>query len=90
MFSPTRPTHWAPTEVRSPSSGEAFTPDGAWAFIAELLEGGCEIEEITLEQPPGRKGYVVLTKGCEGEEIYIKLQLGSGQVIGRSFHISRR
>lgn len=90
LFSRKRPTHWAPAEVRDPDGGAAFTPDGAWEFIAGLLAGGCAIEEITLDHPPGRRGYVLLAQGWEGEEIYIKLQLGSGQVIGRSFHLSKR
>lgn len=90
LFTAARPTHWAPFEVRRPDCGEAFTPDGAWAFIVELLEGGCALEEVELEQPRGRKGYVILVEGWEGEQIYIKLQLGSGQVIGRSFHLSKR
>lgn len=90
LFSAARPTHWAPAEVRRPESGAAFTPDGAWQFVIEQLEGGCVVEEILLEHPPGRKGYVLLVDGWEGEQIYIKLQLGSGQVIGRSFHLSTR
>lgn len=48
------------------------------------------MEEIILDQPPGKKAYVVLAHGWESEKIYIKLQLGSGQVIGRSFHLSVR
>ena len=90
LFSPTRPTHWAPLEVRRPDTGEAFTPDGVWVFIVELLEGGCELDQIVLEQPPGKKAYVILANGWDDEKIYIKLQLGSGQVIGRSFHLSVR
>ena len=89
-FSKVRPTHWAPTECRCPVQGEPFTPDGAWQFVVQQLEEGCAIEEIVLEKPPGKKGYVLIVKGWGGEEIYIKLQLGSGMVIGRSFHLSRR
>src|ERR1051325_243624 len=34
-----------------------------------------------------KKAYVIITSGCPGmPNIYIKLQLGSGFVIGRSFH----
>ena len=90
QFSPSRPTHWAPYEVRRPDSGEAFTADGAWNFIVELLEGGCDIEEIVLAQPPGRRAYVILVDGWAGDKIYIKLQLGGGVIIGRSFHMSKR
>ena len=88
VFTPARPTHWAPFEVLRPDSGEPFTPDGAWRFIVELLEGGVDIDVIELDTPPARKGYVIMAEGFEGEKIYIKLQLGGGQVIGRSFHHS--
>lgn len=90
LFSPARPTHWAPYEVLTPDAGEPFTNDGAWVFIVELLEAQVPIEAITLEKPQGKIGYVILADGWKGSEIYIKLQLGSGQVIGRSFHNSTR
>lgn len=90
LFSRSRPTHWAPSEVRRPDTGAAFTPEGAWAFVVEQLEGGCAIEQIALETPPGRTGYVLLIDGWEGQKIYIKLQLGSGVIVGRSFHLSTR
>ncbi|MDO8838749.1 MAG: hypothetical protein Q7V31_07440 [Parvibaculum sp.] len=88
MFSAARPTHWEPTNVRRPDSGEAFTPDNAWTFVAELLEGGVDVETITLDKPLGRTGYVIICDGWSGEKIYIKLQLVSGKVVGRSFHVS--
>jgi hypothetical protein len=90
VFSAARPTHWEPASVRRPDSGEAFTPDGAWTFVAELLERGVDVEAIVLEKPPGRTGYVVTCDGWAGEEIYIKLELCSGMVVGRSFHVSTR
>ncbi|BBD02447.1 hypothetical protein YGS_C2P0461 [Sphingobium sp. YG1] len=46
------------------------------------------METISLAKPAGKTGYVMIVEGFGGEKIYIKLQLGSGQVIGRSFHIS--
>lgn len=87
-FSPTMPTDWGPHHVRHPETGETFTDDGAWQFIAELLNRGHPVEVITLRKPPGKKGYVLICKGVEPESIYIKLQLVSGYVIGRSFHVS--
>ena len=84
------PTDWAPQHVRNPASNssEPFTQDGAWEFVADLLEVGHEVEVIELRVPPGKKGYVLIAEGIAPEKIYIKLQPGSGVVIGRSFHIS--
>jgi hypothetical protein len=90
LFSPARPTHWEPANVRRPDTGEAFTPDGAWTFVADLLAQGADIETIVLDKPPGRTGYVVLCDGWVGQKIYIKLELGSGMVVGRSFHVSTK
>ena len=89
-FSPTLPTKWAPHLVRNPASEtrEPFTNDRAWEFVADLLEAGHEVEIIELRVPPGKTGYVLISDGIPPEKIYIKLQLGSGVVIGRSFHIS--
>jgi hypothetical protein len=68
-----------------------FTEWRAWEFVVELLESGCPIEEIPLRNPPGKKGYVLkhsMPEVCE--TLYVKLQLGSGCVIARSFHYSIR
>lgn len=88
LFSPTLPTRWAPQHVVNPTLKEAFTPDSAWEFVAEKLESGHEIEVIVLKIPAGKIGYVLKVDGVPPEKIYIKLQMGSGIVIGRSFHIS--
>ena len=90
MFSAARPTHWNPTNVLHPQTGDPFTPDGAWEFVRQLLVGGADVETIVLDKPPGRTGYIIKTAGRGDEEIYIKLELGSGKVIGRSFHPSER
>lgn len=87
-FDERRPTHWAPYEVRNPASGDTFTADSAWEFVADLIDGGIEITTITLDNPPGKTGYVILVDGFGGDRIYIKLQIGSGIIIGRSFHAS--
>lgn len=55
----------------------------------ELLKGGHPLEEIELKIPPGKWGYVMKTEAVNGyPSIYIKLQLGSGVVHARSFHVS--
>ena len=84
------PSHWAPTNVRDPNGeyGAPFTVAGAWEFVAELLDSGHPIIEITLHQPPGKTGYVMLVPLPNDRPLYIKLELGSGMVIGRSFHYS--
>ncbi len=80
------PRDWRPAQVLDPESGEPFTPEGAWDFIVTLLEGGVEIEEKKLDD--GKTAYVILTPvACR--TLYVKLQLGSGRVIGRSFHYSK-
>lgn len=82
-----RPTDWRPTQCVDPRTGEYFTEAGAWEYIEELLIGGHPLEQIELEMPPGRIGYVLLVKRTP-RDIYIKLQLGSGKIHGRSFHDS--
>jgi hypothetical protein len=88
-FTPEAPCKWQPTQVIDPRSQEPFTDAGAWDFICDLLDGGCEIEEIDLQRPPGRKGYVLTTEGVENQIIYVKLQLTGDKVLGRSFHYSK-
>jgi hypothetical protein len=83
------PRDWRPQQVRHPETREPFTLEGAWDFIADCLESGCAVEEITLENPPGKTGYVMLIDiGSDRPLLYVKLELGSGTVIGRSFHYS--
>ena len=76
---------------RSRRNPSRLTEVGAWEFIAELLESGNEIQEIELDNPRGKTGYVILASGgAQRLDIYIKLQLGNGAVIGRSFHYSEK
>ncbi len=93
-FSKERPVHWEPTRVTNPDPtvGMPFTSTGCWYFIEKLLRDRHRIEVITLEKPPGEKGYVMLFKQETGQDIYIKLQFGKGQkwLFGRSFHYSDR
>lgn len=84
------PRDWRPTEVVNPATGEPFTPWGAWQFVAELLERGYPLEEVILKRPPGKRAYVMrVDLQPRSPQLYIKVQLGSGQLIGRSFHLSR-
>ena len=88
-WSPEMPSDWRPYQIRNPSSGLPFTEEGAWHFIAELLESGHPIEEVILHKPPGKRAYEMHVElGPALPKLYIKLQLGSGKVIGRSFHYS--
>jgi hypothetical protein len=82
------PTEWQPHTVKD-NFGEFFTDAGAWEFLADLLDAGHMVEEIVLRLPPGRKAYVVKKRiDSVHPEIYIKVRLGSGTIIGRSFHYS--
>ena len=66
-----------------------FTPTTAWEFIASRLEAGEEVEVINLRMPRGSKGYVMkIDLGLGLPKLYVKLQLVSKKVIGRSFHYS--
>ena len=84
------PSDWRPTQVRNPDAeGFCFTDISAWHFIAALLEDGHPLEEIMLYQPPGARGYVMYVELEPGRpKLYIKLELRSGKIIGRSFHYS--
>jgi hypothetical protein len=68
-----------------------YHDDSAWELIASRLEEGHEVETIILDQPPGKTGYVMKIDLHPGRPLlYVKLELGSGVVIGRSFHESER
>ena len=88
-WSKERPNDWRPTQVTHPSSGMPFTMNGAWLFIQEKLEEGHPLKEVVLDTPPGKKGYVMkIDLGANQPKLYVKVQLGSGSVVGRSFHYS--
>src|SRR5271169_3228394 len=73
-FTSQEPCDWRPRQVAHPRSGLPFTDVGAWNFIADLLDGGCEVREIVLQKPPGKIGYEILTDGYVScPKIYIKL-----------------
>ena len=88
---PERPTDWRPGQVFNPEGilDSYFTDSSAWELIANKLENEHPVEVVELRKPPGAKGYVMKVDIESGKpQLYIKLQLGSGQVIGRSFHYS--
>ncbi|AZO60374.1 MAG: hypothetical protein E5X23_28000 [Mesorhizobium sp.] len=88
LFTPDAPTRWQPRTLRDPRSPEEyFTDDSAWEYIADCLESGCPVETIVLDHPPGKTGFVFKVAGHAAvEAIYVKLQMGSDKVVGRSFH----
>ncbi|MXW06584.1 MAG: hypothetical protein F4X56_00185 [Gammaproteobacteria bacterium] len=90
-FTLSSPTDWRPESVRRPDGefNTHFNSSSAWEFIATQLESGCEVEIVNLQKPPGKKAYVMtLDLGNSERELYVKVQLGSGKIIGRSFHYS--
>ena len=89
---PKRPARWHPRQVHNPNGiiHTTFTDASAWEYIADLLESGHPVEVIELDKPPGAKGYVMHSQIEAGKpNLYIKIQLGAGKVIGRSFHYTR-
>lgn len=90
-FKPHRPADWRPGQVRNPDGllDTHFTDSTAWELIATRLEHGQEVTVIDLRKPKGAKGYVMkIDLGPDVPRLYIKLQLGAGKIIGRSFHYS--
>ena len=92
-FSTERPTDWRPGQVRNPDGvlDTHFTDAAAWELIAARFEDGHPIETVELHKPRGATGYVMKIDLEPGRpQLYVKLQLGSGKIIGRSFHYSER
>ena len=90
-FNPDRPTKWCPGQVHNPDGvlDSHFTDASAWEYIATKLENGHPVEVMRLDKPSGATGYVMkIDVEPESPKLYIKLQLGSGKIIGRSFHYS--
>ena len=90
-FHKDRPTKWQPGQVGNPDGklDSHFTDASAWEYIATKLENGHPVEVEDLRKPAGAKGYVMKIDIEPGQpKLYIKLQLGSGKIIGRSFHYS--
>jgi hypothetical protein len=85
-FSSKAPTKWHPEEAYDPKSGQPYTRFAAWERIHAELVGGCEITQIELDKPPGKAGYTFHFVDGRDKRIYVKLQIISGHVMGRSFH----
>ena len=86
-----QPTEWRPYEVLNPDTGLPFTSSSAWALIGDLLERGHPMQEIVPRKPPGKRAYVLVVELDPAfAPLYIKLQLGNGKVICRSFHYSQK
>ncbi len=91
-FSSTRPTEWHPQQVRNPAGGlgAPFTDSGAWDLIASKIESGHDIEVVELRKPVGATGYVMkIELEPTAPVLYVKLELRSGRILGRSFHYSK-
>lgn len=87
--SPEVPCRWFPWETRDPNTDQPFTEAGAWEFVRNALMANHPIEVVELTKPAGKAGYVMHLPGGPGRPpIYVKLQIVSGFVYGRSFHIS--
>jgi len=85
------PSEWNPTQVINPDTDMPFSDASAWFYIAELLESEnhCIFREISLRKPPGALGYeAVIILRPNSPKLYIKIQLMSGRILGRSFHYS--
>lgn len=83
------PRDWRPQSVESPDSGLPFTDAGAWNLIAELLRQGVPMKEKELKNPLGQMAFVMKHILDENRAaLYIKIQFGNGEIIGRSFHYS--
>ena len=92
-FSTHRPTDWRPGQVRNPDGllDTHFTDAAAWELIASRLEDGHPVEVVELRKPARTTGYVMMIDIEPGQpHLYVKLQPGSGTIIGRSFHYSER
>lgn len=52
--------------------------------------GWAYVEEVALRKPAGKTGYVMNIQLEAGSPpLYVKLELGSGTIFGRSFHYSK-
>ncbi len=88
-FTSERPTKWQPNSVLDPETGYPFTLAGAWDFIATCAEQGHRIEALSLRKPPGAKAYVMkIWLEANRRRLYVKVELLSDRIIGRSFHES--
>lgn len=87
-FSRDAPCEWRPMTVINLEDGNPFTPEAAWEFVAEKLEDQTqEAYWVELKKLPGKRA-IAMRIASGDREIYVKVQLGSGTIHGRSFHYS--
>ena len=84
------PCDWHPTTVENLTSGMPYTDQTAFEAVADALDNpGIEVNAVTLRIPEGKTGYEFLIPQGQGcAPVYVKLQLGAGCVLARSFHYS--
>ena len=86
-FSTAQPTEWRPTDAIDPTTKAPCTSSAAWSLVEQYVRGNGPIIPVLLKKPPGRTGYTFHLRDGDGNRIYVKLQIGSGKVFGRSFHL---
>lgn len=84
------PCDWHPTTVDNLESGMPYADRSAWEAIADALDNpGIDVNAVPLRIPKGHTGYEFqIPQGAGRAPIYVKLQLGHGRVLARSFHYS--
>jgi hypothetical protein len=91
VWSRSIPCDWSPQTVWDPRLEMYFTSEGAWSLIIELLESGRQFTAKPMSEPPDTIAYeIVLRLAPSVPELYIKVQVYKGKVLGRSFHNSTR
>jgi hypothetical protein len=73
--------------VLNPTTGQPFGDIGAWEYIADLIESGQTLDETP--QDDNVTAYVMHVQLPDGP-LYIKVRLGSGYILGRSFHYASK
>lgn len=80
---------WNPESVCTPTAGLPFTGPEAWRFFVQLMVAGHPIRAVPFRASPGLTAYELFVDLRPGErQLYIKVALGRGKVIGLSFHYS--
>ncbi len=86
-FTTKQPTEWKPSDAIDAATQQPCTLDGSWRMVEAYLLGTGAIKAVLLKRPPGRTGYWFHMYDHDGNRIYVKLQMGSGLIFGRSFHL---
>ncbi|MCJ8322773.1 MAG: hypothetical protein HRU29_01700 [Rhizobiales bacterium] len=87
-----RPTNWVPQTVKRSDGFEDYhTHYSARQLLEDELSKGVEVFEMSLDHPPNGTGYYFEIPIKDSvEKLYVKFEIVSGCVIGRSFHISEK